>query len=237
MACARLGQPCDTATGTPGDHICCPDLICGDDLLCCKGTNDTCVADSDCCADNSCRPNPTGLGNRCLPPGEVGAECLEDADCAGTLICDTYVGQCLVVTGEPCVADNDCVSGRCDVYTSVCVECQPVGGFCASGADCCSGQCDPYTGLCFTCDIICSATDDFCAVGGAQVCCNGAPGCFCATTLAGDPVCISDGQCGDCTQDTDCGPGQICIAVAAGSPCCAPSFTTACASPCGTVLE
>jgi hypothetical protein len=28
MACARLGQPCDTVAGTPGNMICCPGLAC-----------------------------------------------------------------------------------------------------------------------------------------------------------------------------------------------------------------
>src|SRR6476659_141847 len=49
MACARLGQPCATGVGTPGDHICCPNLICGDGAVCCKDTNESCIDDGDCC--------------------------------------------------------------------------------------------------------------------------------------------------------------------------------------------
>jgi hypothetical protein len=163
MACARLGQPCATGTGTPGNMICCPHLICGDGDVCCKDTNETCVDDSDCCADNVCRPNPTGLGNRCLPPGDVGAECLEDEDCLGGLACETTTGTCGVIcgtevctadqvcdpytltcvggTGAPCVDGSDCLSGICDPYTSTCLDCLPDGAICAGGGTCCSGNC------------------------------------------------------------------------------------------------
>src|SRR6476661_9951589 len=82
MACARLGQPCGSGTGTPANQVCCPDLTCGDAAVCCKDTNATCLGDGDCCGENVCRPNPSGLGNRCLPPGGVGAECVDDGDCA-----------------------------------------------------------------------------------------------------------------------------------------------------------
>lgn len=50
---------------------------------------------------------------RCLPAGDVGAACVEDADCAGNLVCDP-ASACLVLNGGPCVADTDCVSGICD---------------------------------------------------------------------------------------------------------------------------
>jgi hypothetical protein len=149
MACARLGQPCATGTGTPGNMICCPHLICGDGDVCCKDTNETCVADSDCCADNVCRPNPTGLGNRCLPPGGLGAECQADADCAGGLVCDPATNTCLAVPGEPCADDTDCVSGLCDEYTGTCIsDCLSDGSGCSESSDCCSGYCDPYTLSC-----------------------------------------------------------------------------------------
>jgi hypothetical protein len=169
MACARLGQPCATGVGTPGDHICCPDLTCGIDAVCCKDTNETCVADSDCCADNICRPNPTGLGNRCLPPGLVGAECIDDSDCASGLACEVESGQCGEICGlvtcladqtcdpytlacvgdpgAPCLDGSDCASGLCDSYTLTCVDCLADGVTCSTGLDCCSGFCD---GTCYT---------------------------------------------------------------------------------------
>jgi hypothetical protein len=115
MACARLGQPCSTVAHTPGSLVCCPHLACdATEHVCCTPSNGSCLADSDCCGEDVCRPNPTGVGNRCLPPGLVGAECVEDLDCAGTLVCDLSVNLCLVATGGPCVADSDCASGVCD---------------------------------------------------------------------------------------------------------------------------
>jgi hypothetical protein len=145
MACARLGQPCATGVGTPGDHICCPNLICGDGAVCCKDTNESCIDDGDCCTGDVCRPNPTGLGNRCLPPGDVGAECLEDEDCLGGLACETTTGTCGVICGaEVCTPDQ-----TCDAYTLTCVV--GPGAPCLVGSDCSTGFCDPYTLTCLDC--------------------------------------------------------------------------------------
>jgi hypothetical protein len=145
MACARLGQPCATGTGTPGNMICCPHLICGDDAVCCKGANETCLDDGDCCADNVCRPNPTGLGNRCLPPGDVGAECVEDFDCLEGLVCEVQTSTCAALCGE-FICPPDYV---CDPYTLTCTAiCLPEGSDCESIEDCCLGLvCAPNTQL------------------------------------------------------------------------------------------
>jgi hypothetical protein len=182
MACARLGQACATGVGTPGNMVCCPDLTCGADSVCCKDTNDTCVADADCCADTDvCRPNPSGIGNRCLPPGELGAKCQEDADCAGTLVCDLATDTCLVVQGEPCVDDADCVSGLCDEYTGMCIGgCLVDGSGCAESTDCCSGFCDPYTLSC----VAAAADGAPCSV--PEQCASGTCGCqgICETPVS-----------------------------------------------------
>jgi hypothetical protein len=162
MACARLGQPCDTVVGTPGNMICCPGLACdmnGETLSCCKPENESCVENTDCCAGNVCRPNPTGLGNRCLPPGDVGAECIEDADCASGL-CDGYSGTCLdngcgmgcfggPYIGPPTFCGADSRSNApCACYpttedTCSCSAsngCPDVSGGCSSSADCPIGR-------------------------------------------------------------------------------------------------
>jgi hypothetical protein len=152
MACARLGQPCATGTGTPGNMICCPDLTCGVDAVCCKDTNQTCLSNDDCCGDNTCRPNPSGLGNRCLPPGDVGAECIEDLDCLGTLGCDAYTGTCenicdgvTCTEGQTCCGDaytlsSICCGGpneTCDGQLGACVSCAEYGDPCSSDSECC----------------------------------------------------------------------------------------------------
>ena len=118
MACARLGQACATGTGTPGNMLCCPQLTCGSDAVCCKDTNYTCVNNDDCCGDNTCRPNPSGLGNRCLPPGDLGAECQEDPDCAGVLACETTTGMCGVICGDTICQPSQ----TCDSYTLSCIN-------------------------------------------------------------------------------------------------------------------
>jgi hypothetical protein len=150
MACARLGQPCNTVPGTPGNQICCPHLICGDELVCCKDGGETCMDDTECCADHICRPNPDGLGNRCLPPGDIGAECLEDEDCLSSLACSVEFGTCGIVCGESICGPDDI----CDPYTLMCTTpgiCAGLYEACPEGcsvgvpcAACCGG------GICYT---------------------------------------------------------------------------------------
>jgi hypothetical protein len=167
MACARLGQPCNVTKHTPGRLVCCPHLVCdATEHQCCTPSNGSCMGDTDCCGDDVCRPNPTGLGNRCLPPGDVGAECIEDTDCMGGLACETSTNQCgeicgLVTclptetcdpytlicvggTGDPCQDDSECFSNLCDPYTFTCVDCLPAGAACNVSSDCCSLNCDGY---------------------------------------------------------------------------------------------
>jgi len=165
MACARLGQPCNVTAHTPGGLICCPHLVCdATEHLCCTPSNGSCMGDTDCRGDDVCRPNPTGLGNRCLPPGDVGAEGIEDADCMGGLACEVSTNQCgeicglvtcpadqtcdpytLICVGDPgapCQDGSECISGLCDPYTLTCVDCFGAGESCTSSLDCCSGNCD-----------------------------------------------------------------------------------------------
>ena len=125
MACARLGQPCDTVAGTPGNKICCPHLACDTDLTCCKPENESCVSNDDCCGDTTCRPNPTGLGNRCLPAGGVGATCVENSDCAAGLACEPVTGQCGLICGT-----TICMPGQtCDDYSLTCINLLAESGF------------------------------------------------------------------------------------------------------------
>jgi hypothetical protein len=133
MACARLGQPCNVTKHTPGGLVCCPHLACDSDHVCCSPTNTSCMGDTDCCGSDVCRPNPSGLGNRCLPPGDVGAECIEDTDCMGGLACEVLSGQCGVICGlETCRPDQ-----TCDPYTLTCLGCLDEGSECLTIDDCC----------------------------------------------------------------------------------------------------
>jgi hypothetical protein len=214
MACARLGQPCSTIKGTPGSKICCPHLACDSDHTCCTPSNGSCMGDSDCCGSDICRPNPTGLGNRCLPPGAVGAECIEDADCMGGLACEVTTSQC----GEICGQDVCRADQTCDPYTLICVG--AAGAPCESDAECVSGFCDVYTAICVDIDpVIGSCLFADCSLDGFPVCGADSAGnngnCVCATTFEGACACVAD-ACGPndpsnfCTADSDCGTGYVC---------------------------
>ena len=212
MACARLGQPCNTIPGTPGNKICCPHLACDADLTCCKPQNESCVDDGDCCAGNVCRPNPKGLGNRCLPPGGVGAACVETADFSDALVCEPYSGLCLEITGTPCTANNQCVSGICDDYTGICAgACLDLCVNCASSADCCAGlQCVNFQ--CLANDGTACIEDSDCASG----LCDEYTGFCIGSCLTAHTGCF---EAGDCCAGLTCF-GSVCLG-ADGTPCAA----------------
>jgi hypothetical protein len=229
MACSRLRQPCSTAKGTPGSLICCPHLACDSDHTCCTPTNVSCLDDGQCCAGDICRPNPHGLGNRCLPPGAVGAQCVEDTDCAGGLACDP-TGVCLSVLGNPCHSDDDCGSGFCDPYTLVCVACQTAGVTCIANSDCCSGICDDYIGACASGCLVdgagCAESSDCCSgycdpysqtctqhcTATGYICSANAE---CCSAICDDYTGLCIGSClaygVACAESADCCAGLTCV--------------------------
>jgi hypothetical protein len=81
QACGRLSQTC--GAGLPA---CCPGMTC-DAGVCHKLDNQSCYADDDCSGLSTCRPNPHGLGMRCLPPAGLGESCTDDSDCGAQLAC------------------------------------------------------------------------------------------------------------------------------------------------------
>jgi hypothetical protein len=183
MACARLGQPCSTVKGTTGSLICCPHLACDSDHICCMPHNSSCLADDECCGDDICRPNPTGLGNRCLPPGVLGAACIEATDCAAGLTCEPTTSTCLGTLGYPCAVAADCAANlRCDPYTQTCVACVPADAACALNSECCSNICNDVTGLC---EATCLAVGATC--GEDNDCCWGACNWFGSVCLPATP--------------------------------------------------
>jgi Cys-rich repeat protein len=218
MACARLGQPCGSGPGTPGNMVCCPHLTCGDDAVCCKATTESCGDDSDCCGSDVCRPNPSGAGNHCLPPGDLGAECLEDSDCAAGLTCDMYTGTCGGNGGAECAVDSDCATGFvCDPYTLTCVPVgtDPNGTPCVSDGTCASGSCCPPEGVCkppANVSAACVVDDDCCGTDICQgsvcfSCANPGQFCFndseCCSGTCNHPGGATQGICAD--YDTTCG--------------------------------
>jgi hypothetical protein len=231
MACARLRQPCATGPGTPGNQVCCPHLACDTDLTCCKPENESCLADVDCCAGNVCRPNPSGLGNRCLPPGAVGAECVEDLDCAGGLACDPYTATCLSVLGNPCVSDDECGSGFCDPYTFTCSA--PCAGVTCTPAECqTGGSCNPATSLCEFTDAIngTPCTGGTCQAGVCTPSVDLCVGPVCSAPP--DPLCYNvPGTCdpatGACTY-TPLTDGSLCSIGTCQSGTCTPTIFDPC---------
>jgi hypothetical protein len=222
MACARLGQPCSTVAHTGGSLVCCPHLACDTDHTCCTPTNVSCLDDGDCCTGDVCRPNPTGLGARCLPPGDVGAECLEDEDCMAGLTCDPYSGICSGGNGSECTIDDDCATGFfCDPYTLTCVPggTEPNGTPCASSAACASGSCCPPEGVCkppANASAACVVDDDCC---GTDVCL----GSVCFSCANPGQFCFNNIECcsGTCNNN---GPGTQGV--------CAPYDTTCGSTTC-----
>jgi Cys-rich repeat protein len=233
MACARLGQPCGSGPGTPGNMVCCPHLTCGDDAVCCKATNESCGDDNDCCGGDVCRPNPSGAGNHCLPPGDLGAECLEDSDCAAGLTCDVYTGTCGGNGGAECAVDSDCATGFvCDPYTLTCVPggSDPNGTPCVSDGTCASGSCCPPEGICKPAANVSAAcaTDDDCC--GTDIC----SGSVCFSCANPGQFCFNDSECcsGACSSG---GSGQgVCLDYPLN---CDPLYDPTCGVTCSTVAD
>jgi hypothetical protein len=210
MACARLGQPCAAGTGTPGAMLCCPQLTCGADAVCCKDTNATCVDDGDCCADNVCRPNPTGLGHRCLPAGDVGSECVEDSDCADGLGCHATALVCVSVCndancspvefccGVPFAIGSTLCCGKpntaCDQSYPQCVGCAEYNEPCNSDSECCNNLRDGNA----VCGLLPTDTN----VGGTLT----------LLELSGFCCVPEGGSCavGPCCNGTFCGIQEVC---------------------------
>jgi hypothetical protein len=216
QACSRLQQACGA-----GQPACCAHLTCQDGA-CCRPTNETCYADSDCCPDNVCRPNPHGLGNRCLPPGGVDAACVDAGDCAAEFVCDAYTGTCqppCLSLGSDCESDADCCSGlicavdlqRGGALETYCVECLAEGSACLNDQQCCGGVCDPYTATCAACASLTCGLFNNPACGFDSRAFDGFCGCF--AKLNGDCYCSPKLQCNErtlCSSDAECAAGEFC---------------------------
>jgi hypothetical protein len=171
-ACGRLHQDCSSAA-------CCPGFACEADA-CCRPTNETCYEDTDCCSGNVCRPNPHGMGQRCLPPGDVGAACVSDTDCA-TGICDLYTGTCASLCVATCtVADDSCVPGG--QFTC----CGTGGGECGCTTDIEGNPFCAGVGVCAPC-----ASNEDCALMGAYTF-PFADQLVCVNTPDAGPCCSGD---------------------------------------------
>ncbi len=176
--------------------------------------NGACKEDWDCPKDAGCFSDaPTTPGSSfCLPPAQNGEPCsLDFHTCAEGLRCAEN-GQCgpKLNNSQPCVWNDDCVSGYCDYYEEACAT----SPYLAAGESCTRGS--QETG----CDGECMACRRT-AAGGPTVCqhyaaageyCDDWNDCLwdlgCINHLCGT---VGQGQnCGALSQAT-CAEGLSCI--------------------------
>ncbi len=234
--CGR-GEVCCDGRCIPGD--CCDNgeqSTCGAGQICCDGR---CLS-GDCCTDRQCQnPTPVCADNRCAAcqsNGQCGAgrvccdgsclqgACCENEPCSGSEIC--CGGECRFGN---CCSDAQCPPNQPHCQFNLCAECwtpQHCGGdghVCCNNrcfdGDCCSDvQCRNPTPICQGRQCVsCPTNGASCIVPGTTdpgLCCNGS--CLfiqCCTnaqcTDPDKPICI-DRRCAACTDDGQCGSGEVC---------------------------
>jgi len=244
--CVGVGEPdcedgnlCTDDSCTPGEGcVNAPNTLPCDDGSECT-TNDTCGAgacvggpapdcdDNDVCTDDSCDPD-VGCGNVVntdfntdeLNCGECGNICPEFTVCLG--------GDCLLVAGQPCGGDGECLSNYCRL------DWDDDGMFCAQDAVSCvyalqglsASQVSPGGKMCGastahrTCNSGVWTPAETCAAANcdvtvfypAQECVDGF-GCTPdpqSEEECGDYACDANGCKESCANNNDCAPGHLC---------------------------
>lgn len=197
----------------PAEAPCGSTADCGGDLQCkqCTTGGSRCTAPEACCGpcpgSTTCQGGTCGCsalevdcgGNLCIPTNRADVCCPVSPDCPANAPVCRDDGQCV-----GCLGDADCgACGSCNLGTNTCqAVARGQQGGCNAGQVCngnfacitaeCTGpgQC----GDCRSCD-----TSNFsCVTAGPP-----------ATCSAGR-VCTAGGQCVQCINDGQCGPGQTC---------------------------
>jgi hypothetical protein len=198
-AACTVGNLCNNAKcSTPA--TCAGDAACPSSRLCnnAKCATKACAGDAACTVGNLCN------GAKCSK-----STCSGDSDCPGVIVCAG--ATCTPPAG--CAAAADCgTGGRCSN-----AKCS--ASLCASNADCGAGSvCGGTCGAAPTCVLnsdcasgICNGGFCGCVSGescGASQACNGATAGACQKACTQDADCAPDrcvnGQCGGCTNSTDC---------------------------------
>lgn len=122
-------------------------VLCGTKCIT-LGTEQNCAN----CGDR-CRNGEVCRAGQCRPPGNQGAVCETDSDCASSLICDQEVLVCESVCigpGKPCtVADDNCCITFCHNVSGLGEVCLGADGdscggneYCQAGLTCNGGFCE-----------------------------------------------------------------------------------------------
>jgi hypothetical protein len=155
-----------------------------------------------------------------MPDGLVNnSGCDKGTECCPT--CDA---------ARPCPADQVCCGGRCR-RGDCCTDAQCPSGLCCARVCCAEGQVC-RDGTCA--DSVCPPGGDACGSAQSVTRCSATvPGCYCGTTIEGDPFCIGVAtQCGAaCSPTNPClTPGEECVATPtccnAGGGTCFPTCST-----------
>jgi hypothetical protein len=178
------------------------DTDCGGSGMCARcGTNDKCLADTDCIPADGCLTGTSICVAQCVDGHQDGNETA--IDCGG--------GTCpTCANGQACKVDADCMSDGCQSTTKLCVS------------QCSDGHQDGNETA-----VDCGGTDSCARCGNGLGCLVGAD---CQSLSCGSgKVCLaatcSDGIQNQGESDVDCG-GPNCAACLAGGKCVNPSDCT-----------
>lgn len=200
------GDPNRLCQAPDGSFACC-----NTDEGCCDGTcvdlttNANCgncgtaCSDGSFCVDGGCCQE--SIGGACGPTGGCCTGLCRNGFCG-------YAGP-----GEPCEADADCSSARCDEERGRCSLLSSAGGPCETNLDCTEGECNGET-----CQVACLTVGEVCTHG--DDCCRDEP-----TNCLADGICdnydvytcrhLTGGTCNkacDCysVEQDDCQGGRCC---------------------------
>jgi len=195
-----------------------------------KTSGETCAGSDRCaeglyCMGGECSP-PLGVGEDCAgaicedglvcsqiapttcrQPGEVGADCSDDYDCAGVAACLDDLCALEVAEGEHCRSNESCAEGLyCNYEDQLCTPFLGDGDTCDSGYDQCVDGYACSSANPSTCVVWYGAENDACGAYGCE------EGLWCDQSSDEVGVCIAKlGDGADCNADTTCQDGLYCM--------------------------
>lgn len=139
VCCTASGGACQSASD------CCGEMMCTEGMCECRGMDETCFRDAECCTGLGCVAGACQDVSSCSRPNEMGGTaptCASRDDCCIGLDCllpmagaDPSASTCCQEGMSPCDSDEQCcgemtcTDGRC--------LCRDEGASCANDIDCC----------------------------------------------------------------------------------------------------